>query len=210
MITIALPTGRVLTEALDLLSKIDLPVTLLKDRGRRLVIEEGKYRYILAKPMDVPLYVDHGVADLALAGSDVMWESGASLVELLDTHKGKCRIAIAGPPELESRFIGHESELMWLKVATKYPRIADSHFSSRGVQIEIIHLHGSIELAPKLGLSDCIMDIVQTGSTLKANNLKVLENVAPVSLRLVASRKSSEFNWQDIAEIVSRIRSLGR
>lgn len=210
MLTIALPTGRVLNDAIGFLDRIDLPTEKLKNKGRKLVLQDGCYRYILSKPMDVPLYVDHGVADLALVGSDVMWEVGASLVELVDTAMGKCRIAIAGPKELESRFIGHESELMWLKVATKYPNIADAHFSSRGVQVQIIHLHGSIELAPKLGLSDCIMDIVQTGSTLKANSLKVLENVASVSLRLVASRKSSEFNWNEISDIVHKIRAIGR
>ncbi len=210
MLTVALPTGRVMNEVIELLDSIGLPSARLKDRGRKLVLEDQNYRYILAKPMDVPLYVDHGVADLALVGSDVMWEAGASLIELIDTGMGKCRIVIAGPKELESRFIGHESELMWLKVATKYPNIADAHFSSRGVQVEIIHLHGSIELAPRLGLSDCIMDIVQTGSTLKANNLKVLANVTPVSLRLVASRKSSEFHWNEISDIVNRFRSIGR
>lgn len=210
MLTVALPTGRVMNEAIDLLYKSGLPVKALEERGRKLVIEESGYRYILSKPMDVPLYVDYGVADLALAGSDVMLESGASLVELADTGVGKCRIVIAGPSSLEPRFVAHESELMWLKVATKYPRIADSHFASRGIQVEIIHLHGSIELAPKLGLSDCIMDIVQTGKTLKANSLKILENVAPVSLRLIASRKSAEFHWDEIENIVKLIKSAGR
>ncbi|HPI98383.1 MAG TPA: ATP phosphoribosyltransferase [Synergistales bacterium] len=208
MITIALPTGRVLIEALDVLSRLDLPVSLLKSRGRELVIEDGPYRYILAKPMDVPLHVTYGAADLALVGSDVMWEMNAPLIELADTGRGKCRIVIAGPERMAKRFLGHESELMWLRIATKYPNIADRYFSSRGVQVEIIHMHGSIELAPMLGLSDCILDIVQTGSTLKANHLKIFENVTPVSLRLAGSVKSVQTKWEEISIILNKMESL--
>ncbi len=206
MFTIALPTGRVMEDALELLEETGLPVNNLQDCGRNLVVEEGDCRYILAKPMDVPLYAHYGIADLALAGSDVLWESGASLVELADTGRGKCRLAIAGPKELSDRFLGHESEIMGLRIATKYPRIADAHFSARGILIDIVHLHGSIELAPRLEMSDCILDIVQTGGTLRANRLSVIEEIAPVSLRLVASRKSAQLKWERISEIVRKIR----
>lgn len=206
MFTIALPTGRVMDDALELLSAAGLPVKNLQDCGRNLVIEEKGCRYVLAKPMDVPLYAHYGIADLALAGSDVLWESGASLVELADTGKGKCRLAIAGPESLAERFLGHESEIMGLRIATKYPRIADAHFSARGILIEIVHLHGSIELAPRLGMSDCILDIVQTGGTLRANDLVVIDEIAPVSLKLVASRKSAQLKWERIHEIVENIR----
>lgn len=206
MFTIALPTGRVMEDALELLRCAGLPVKNLQDCGRNLVIEEEDCRYVLAKPMDVPLYAHYGIADLALAGSDVLWESGASLVELADTGRGKCRLAIAGPEGLAERFLGHESEIMGLRIATKYPRIADAHFSARGILIEIVHLHGSIELAPRLGMSDCILDIVQTGGTLRANKLVVIDEIAPVSLRLVASRKSAQLKWERIHEIVERIR----
>ncbi|SMG18372.1 ATP phosphoribosyltransferase [Dethiosulfovibrio salsuginis] len=206
MITIALPTGRVLKEAIEILEDGGLPVEGLKNPGRELVIEEGSTRYILAKPMDVPLYVHRGVADLALAGSDVLWESGSQLVELLDTGRGLCSLQVAGPPELSDRFKGHRSELMGLKVATKYPEIADRHFSRKAIQIDLVHLNGSIELAPRLGLTDCILDIVQTGSTLKANGLVLLEYVAPVSLRLVASRKGASTMWDRIGPLVNSIK----
>jgi ATP phosphoribosyltransferase len=208
MLTIALPTGRVFPEAAALLASAGLPASCLASPGRRLVFEEGNFRYILAKPSDVPLYVGYGTADLAFAGGDVLQESALPLVELLDTGKGKCRVVVAGPPLLADRFRGHASEQMWLKVATKYPRITDDHFSSKGVQVDIIHLHGSIELAPKLGLSDCILDIVQTGSTLKANNLEVLEHVSDVSLRLVASKKSVALRWSEIRSVSNALKPL--
>jgi ATP phosphoribosyltransferase len=149
--------------------------------------------------------VSYGTADLAFAGGDVLLESAMPLVELFDTGKGRCRVVVAGPRSLAPRFLGHASELMWLKVATKYPRIADGHFSARGAQVDIIHLHGSIELAPKLGLSDCILDIVQTGGTLKANSLEVLEHVCDISLRLVASRKSTALRWDEVQSVAKKI-----
>ncbi|HOO87627.1 MAG TPA: ATP phosphoribosyltransferase [Synergistales bacterium] len=207
MLTIALPTGRVFSEAAELLMAAGLPASSLASPGRKLVFEEENFRYILAKPSDVPLYVSYGAADLAFAGGDVLQESALPLVEILDTGRGRCRVVVAGPASLAERFRGHASERMWLKVATKYPRIADNHFSSKGAQVDIIHLHGSIELAPKLGLSDCILDIVQTGSTLKANHLEVLEHVSDVSLRLVASKKSVALRWADIRAVSRAIKS---
>ncbi|ADE56817.1 MULTISPECIES: ATP phosphoribosyltransferase [Aminobacterium] len=205
MLTLALPTGRVMKEAIDLCDNMGLPTAELRKAGRRLVVQENNYRYILAKPTDVPLYVSYGVADLALVGNDVLQESAIDLVELADTERGKCRIVVAGPEELRSIFTGHPSELMWLKIATKYPRIADIYFSSLGVQVEIIHLHGSIELAPALGMAHCILDIVQTGTTLQANKLVVLQEVAKVSLRLVASRQSTSLRWPQMSELLQRI-----
>ena len=205
MLTIALPTGRVFSDAAALVAASGLPCSGLESPGRKLVIEDGDFRYILAKPSDVPLYVGYGTADLAFAGSDVLLESAIPLVELLDTGKGKCRVVVAGPAHLKKRFQAHQSELMWLKVATKYPRIADGFFAARGAQVDIIHLHGSIELAPKLGLSDCILDIVQSGNTLRANNLEILEHVCGISLRLVASKKSVALNWAGIRKVTEAI-----
>lgn len=205
MLALALPTGRVHRDALALLTALELPMGKLEKGGRSLVIEEGDYRYLLAKPMDVPLYVHYGIADLALAGSDVLAESPSSLIELGDTGRGRCRLVVAGPQELSSRFWSHESAIMGLRVATKYPRIADGYFAARGVQVEIIQLNGSVELAPLLNLSECILDIVQTGTTLKANGLVVLDEVAPVSLRLVASRRSSQLHWREIEKILERL-----
>ncbi len=208
MLTIVLPTGRVMKDAIDVMDKTGIPVQKIKNKGRKLIVEDGHYRFIFAKPMDVPLHISHGTADLGFVGSDVMKELEVPLIELADTGKGKCRIVVAGPPHLEKRFNGHESGLMWLTVATKYPNIADRYFSSRGVQVKILNLHGSIELAPVIGLSDCILDIVQTGSTLRANNLKILENVIPVSLYLAANKKSTQFKWRDISDIVKKIKEF--
>jgi ATP phosphoribosyltransferase len=188
MLTIALPTGRVQEDAIVLLQELGLPTEKLRSPGRSLVISEESVRYILAKPMDVPLYAHHGVADLAFAGSDVLWETSASLVLLADTGMGRCRLVVAGPPEMADRFLAHESNIMDIRVATKYPRIADAHFSSRGVQVNILHLNGSIELASRLGLADCILDIVQSGIP-QGKPSHVLEDVAPVSLHLVASAR---------------------
>ena len=205
MLTIALPTGRVFSDAVEMISGAGLPCDGLASPGRKLVIESGDFRYILAKPSDVPLYVSYGTADLAFAGGDVLLESAMPVVELLDTGSGRCSVVVAGPRSQAERFRGHASELMGLKVATKYPRIADGHFSARGAQVDIIHLHGSIELAPKLGLSDCILDIVQTGTTLKANGLVVLEEFFPVSLRLVSSLAASQLAWEALEDVTERI-----
>ncbi len=208
MLTIALPTGRMLEICRKILKGFGLPCDGLEHRGRSLVVEEKETRYLLAKPMDLPAYVHYGIADIAFAGSDVIRERGGSLVEIADTGEGRCRLAVAGPVGLAERFMGHESGLMGLRIATKYPVITNDYFASRGVQPEIITLHGSIELAPLLGLSDCILDIVQTGNTLKANRLRVLEDVAPVSLRIVASRKSTQTKWEHFDRILSRIRQM--
>lgn len=204
MFTLCLPTGRVLEEAIEVLEELDIPTEKLRDRGRALVIQDEGFRFLLAKPMDVPVYVHYGIADLALAGSDVIWESGASLVELRDTSRGVCRIVLAGPKKVAALFLGHESQLMGLRIATKYPRIAEEYFAERGIQVELVHLNGSIEMAPRLGLSDCIVDIVQTGSTLRANSLSVIAEIAPVSLRFVSSRKGLQLAWDVIEEIIGK------
>lgn len=204
MFTLCLPTGRVLEEAIEVLEELDIPTGKLRDRGRALVIQDEGFRFLLAKPMDVPVYVHYGIADLALAGSDVIWESGASLVELRDTSRGVCRIVLAGPKKVAALFLGHESQLMGLRIATKYPRIAEEYFAERGIQVELVHLNGSIEMAPRLGLSDCIVDIVQTGSTLRANSLSVIAEIAPVSLRFVSSRKGLQLAWDVIEEITGK------
>ncbi|HOO63659.1 MAG TPA: ATP phosphoribosyltransferase [Synergistaceae bacterium] len=209
MLTVALPTGRVLEDALEVLDFLHIPTEILKNRGRKLILEDTSYRFILAKPMDVPLYVNRGIADLALAGSDVLLERKSSVVEIGDTRKGQCRLAIAGPREVAKRFESHESSMTGLRIATKYPRVAEEYFRSRGIQVELLHLHGSIELAPRLGLADCIVDIVQTGSTLKANGLVILEEICPVSLRLVASRKSAHLRWELFAPFVEAFRQKG-
>ena len=163
MLTFALPTGRSLDSCVDILERAGLPTEKLKNAGRNLVIEEASFRYLLSKPSDVPAMVHYGAADLALAGNDVIEEAGIALTELLDTGRGRCVMAVAGPGEMAEKFCGHVSGLMGLKVATKYTRLAEKTFAEWGIQIKLLKLNGSVELAPALGLADCIFDVVQTG-----------------------------------------------
>ncbi len=205
MLTFALPTGRSLESCIEILGGAGLPVEKLKNAGRNLVIEEGSFRYLLSKPSDVPAMVHYGAADLAITGNDVISESGISLIELFDTGRGKCVMAIAGPPAVAAKFSGSLCELMGLKVATKYTNVAERTFASWGVQIKILKLNGSVELAPALGLSDCIFDIVQTGSTLRANGLIVIKETEPVSLRFVAGAGAVQLRWHSIFGVVNSI-----
>ena len=208
MLTFALPTGRVLGDCIEILEGSGLPTERLRNAGRNLVIQEETFQYLLSKPSDIPTLVSQGAADLALAGSDVITETGVALAELLDTKKGLCYMAIAGPKELAERFRRHESELMGLRIATKYLNTAEKTFAARGVQVRLLHLHGSVELAPALGLSDCILDIVQTGSTLAANGLEVIERTADVSLRLIGNPGALQLRWEELSDVVSALRSF--
>lgn len=216
MLTFVLPTGRVLQDAIALIGAAGLPANGLSSIGRRLVVVEGEFRYILAKPTDVPVYIVAGTADLGLAGSDVLMEMSAPVVELADTRTGICRMVLAAPKDrpLQGDFSDGAAKpaagIPWIRVATKYPSIADRYFSSRGIQAEIIRLNGSVELAPSLGMSDCIVDIVQTGNTLAANGLVELATICPVSLRLVASRKSIVRRQREIRGILSAMTNRRR
>ncbi|HDQ92959.1 MAG TPA: ATP phosphoribosyltransferase [Synergistetes bacterium] len=205
MISIAVPTGRMLKESIPVLSRMGLPCESLFSPGRSLVIEEKDFKYLLAKPMDVPSYVHYGAADMALSGSDVLMERSVPLVELAETGAGRCRLVVAGSKELAPRFSGAGTSLTGLRVATKYPGITASFFASRGARLEIIHMHGSVELAPLLGISDCILDIVQSGETLRANGLRVLLEVANVSMRLLGSRYFIQKNRNFVSGIISML-----
>ena len=210
MLTFALPTGRLLEDCITILEGAGLPVERLKKAGRGLVIEEGSFRYLLTKPSDVPAMVYYGAAQLGLAGSDVIEESDIALQELLDTGRGRCFMAVAGPEEAAEKFSGHKSRLMGLKVATKYTRLAEKTFSGWGVQIKLLKLNGSVELAPALGLADCIFDVVQTGGTLRANGLSVIKKTMPVSLRLVAGISSAQMSWDSLFGVAGAIAAFVR
>ncbi|MDR3354615.1 MAG: ATP phosphoribosyltransferase [Synergistaceae bacterium] len=205
MPVIALPTGRSFDSCVEIIQGAGLPVGRLKDAGRNLVIDEGEYRFLMGKPSDIPTLVSQGVADLALVGSDVTEESDADLTELLDTGRGRCYMAVAGPEELARRFSGHASSLMGLRVGTKYQRTARRTFAAWGVQIRTLYLNGSVELAPALGLADCIFDIVQTGGTLRANGLAVIKRTAEVSLRLVAGFGALQLRWGSLRSVVEAV-----
>lgn len=207
MITIALPTGRSLKDCVDILEGAGLPASGLRDPGRNLLIENRGIRYLLSKPSDIPAIICCGAADMAIVGNDVTEEAGVSLAELADTRRGKCVMAIAGPSEAKAKLSRGISGLMGLRVATKYVRIAEKTFENQGVQIKILKLNGSVEIAPAIGLSDCIFDIVQTGGTLRANGLDVIKVTKDVSLRLVAGTGTVQTRWNDISIIADAIKN---
>jgi len=199
VITIALAKGRLAEQAAVLLEGAGVDCSVLRDQGRKLVLEDarGEFRFVLVKPSDVPTYVDCGVADLGVVGKDTIMEENRPLYELLDLGFGACRLCIAGYED--------KKPVAPLRVATKYPNIARAFYHARGENIEIIKLNGSVELGPLIGLSDVILDIVESGGTLKANGLKVLEDVCDVSARLVANRVSLKVKGRRMREVIDRI-----
>jgi ATP phosphoribosyltransferase len=201
MLTIAIAKGRMQAEALGLLARAGVRVPEEALASRRLAVEDegGSYRFIFVKPADVPVYVEHGIADCGVVGRDVLLETEADVLQPLDLKIGCCRLAVAaraGGPSLRAGV---------LHVATKYPRVAAAHFGSRGVPVEIIELSGSVELAPVLGLADCIVDLVETGRTLAENGLVVVENIADSSARLVANRASYQLKAAAVGELVNAL-----
>lgn len=201
-VTFALAKGRLAEEAIKLLERRQVDCSCLREKSRRLVFEtEQGYRFMLVKPSDVPTYVDHGVADIGIVGKDTLMEENRPLYEMLDLGFGACRICVAGRPETSLQ----DSHL---RVATKYPRIASEVFAQRGSTIEIIRLNGSVELGPLVGLSDVILDIVESGATLRANGLCVLEEICPVSARLVVNRVSLKTKAARIRPLVEGLREL--
>ncbi|MGD6854797.1 ATP phosphoribosyltransferase [Bacillus infantis] len=200
LLTIAMPKGRIFEEAAELLRQagFDLPPEF--DDSRKLIIdvEEERFQFILAKPMDVPTYVEHGVADLGIAGKDVMLEEERDVYELLDLQISACYLAVAGIP-------GTKMNEVAPKVATKYPNVAAAYFREQGEQVEIIKLNGSIELAPLIGLSDRIVDIVSTGRTLKENGLVEYEQIVGITSRLIVNPVSYRIKDKRISEIVGKL-----
>ena len=186
MLNIALPKGRLGDKVYGLFSSIGYDCAAIYEDNRKLVFEnpERGVRYLLVKPSDVAIYVEHGAADIGVVGKDVLLETQPDVYELLDLQLGRCRLAVAAKN-------GWQEDLsLPLRVATKYPRVAKEYYEAQGRQIEIIRLNGSIELAPILGLSDVIVDIVETGTTLKENDLGVFADVAQSSARLIANKAS--------------------
>ncbi len=186
MLNIALPKGRLGDKVYELFSKIGYDCKSIYEDNRKLIFEnpENGVRYFLVKPSDVAIYVEHGAADVGVVGKDILLESEPDIYELLDLNLGKCRVAVAAKTD----YI--EDTDRTLRVATKFVNIAKQYYASLNREIEIIKLNGSIELAPILGLSDVIVDIVETGTTLKENNLKVYNDIVPISARFIANKSS--------------------
>lgn len=207
-ITFALAKGRLAKNALALFEQIGITCEEMKDEKTRKLIfvnEELGFKFFLAKPTDVPTYVEYGAADIGIVGKDTLLEEGRELYEVLDLNMGKCRMCVAGPESAKEKLRHHEL----IRVASKYPNIAKDYFYNQKNQtVEIIKLNGSVELAPIVGLAEVIVDIVETGATLKENGLGVLEEVCPLSARMVVNQVSMKMENERINKIINDLRAV--
>ncbi len=203
MLNIALPKGRLGEKVYAMFEAAGYGCPSIKEQNRRLVFEneEVGVRYFWVKPSDVAIYVERGAADIGVAGKDILLEYAPAVYELADLNLGKCRMAVAGPADF------CDDPSVTLRVATKFPQIAKAHFNAKNRQIDIIKLNGSIELAPLLGLSDVIVDIVETGTTLKENGLSVLDTIVPISARLIAGKASYSFLGDEIRTLAEKMKA---
>ena len=199
MLNIALPKGRLGEKAYDMFEKAGYGCPAILEGGRKLIFENEDLglRFFWVKPSDVAIYVERGAADIGIAGKDILLEYEPEVYELLDLKMGKCRMAVAAKNGFR------DDPRKRLRVATKFANIAGNYYLAKGRDIDIIHLNGSIELAPILDLSDVIVDIVETGTTLKENDLSVIETVVPISARLIANKASYKFKYSQIKPLVA-------
>ena len=207
-ITFALAKGRLAKHTLNLLEQIGITCEEMKDEKTRKLIfvnEELGFKFFLSKATDVPTYVEMGAADIGVVGKDTILEAGRKLYEVLDLGVGKCRMCVAGPAEAKDKL--HDGSL--IRVASKYPRIAKDYFyNSKHQTVEIIKLNGSVELAPIVGLSEVIVDIVETGSTLRENGLEVLEEICPLSARVVVNEVSMKMEHERITKLIRDLKGV--
>ena len=198
-IRIALTKGRLEKDTVALFDRMGLDTSAVKDKGRRLILPVGEgIEVVLAKAADVLTYVEHGVCDLGVVGRDTIAEYGGSFYEVLDLGFGRCRFALAAPKDRDF-FAGYHVKT----IASKYPNVARAYFERKGMDVRIIKIEGSVELAPLLGLSDGIVDIVETGSTLRENGLAVVEDILPISARLIVNMACMKLRKQEIEQLVS-------
>jgi ATP phosphoribosyltransferase len=207
-ITVALAKGRLANSTMEILEKIGITCDEIKDKSSRKLIfvnEDLKLKFFLAKASDVPTYVEYGAADIGVVGKDTILEEGRKMYEVLDFGLGKCRMCVAGPASAMDLL--HHGEL--IRVATKYPNIAKDYFYNKKHQtVEIIKLNGSIELAPIVGLSEVIVDIVETGSTLRENGLEVLEEICNISARMVVNEVSMKMEHERISQMIKNLKEV--
>ena len=205
-LTFALAKGRLANKSLDLFEKIGITCEEMKDKETRKLIfinEELKLKFFLSKTSDVPTYVEYGAADLGVVGSDTIMEEGRKVLEVLDLGLGKCNMCVAGPASAKELL--HNNQV--IRVASKYPAIAKNYFYNQKHQtVEIVKLNGSVELAPIVGLSEVIVDIVETGSTLKANGLEVLETICPLSARVIVNEASMKLQRERITKLIKDLK----
>lgn len=206
-ITIALAKGRLAKETLKMLEHIGVTCEEINDEKTRKLIfvnEELKLKFFLAKPSDVPTYVEYGAADIGVVGKDTIMEEGRTLYEVYDLKIGKCKMCVCGPSSAKERLLHHEL----IRVASKYPNIAKDYFYNKKHQtVEIIKLNGSVELAPIVGLAEVIVDIVETGATLRENGLEVLEEICPLSARIVVNQVSMKMENERINRLINDLKN---
>ncbi len=204
MLNVALPKGRLGDKVYRLLESIGYECPELLQDSRKLIFlnEKAGVKYFLVKPSDVAIYVEYGAADIGVVGKDVLDEGDFDIYELLNLNLGICKMAVAAKNDFR------EDLDRPLRVATKYPRIAKNFYAKKNREIEIIKLNGSIELAPVLGLSDVIVDIVETGKTLKENGLRVYEDILPISARLIANKSAFNFKGEEITKIINAVKGI--
>ena len=202
MLNIALPKGRLGERVYSMFEKAGFACPSIRENNRKLIFEneECGVRYFWVKPSDVAIYVERGAADIGVAGKDILMEYRPDVYELLDLDTGKCRMAVAAKKDFR------DDPARRLRVATKFGHIAEDYYASLGREIDIIHLNGSIEIAPILGLSDVIVDIVETGTTLKENDLVVMEEILPISARLIANKANFKFKSEPIERLLASLR----
>ncbi len=203
MINVALPKGRLGEKVYAMFEAAGYECPSIKENSRKLIFEneEVGIRYFWVKPSDVAIYVERGAADIGVAGKDILLEYSPDVYELLDMNMGKCRMAVAAPKDF------HDDKEKTLRVATKFVNIARNYYAEQSRDIDIIKLNGSIEIAPILGLSDVIVDIVETGTTLKENDLEVFETIVPISARLIANKANFKFKTEEIESIVAKMKA---
>jgi ATP phosphoribosyltransferase len=202
---VAVPKGQIFEDALRALGAAGLPVEVLRDNGRRLFYRKEDTEFIVSRPSDVPVFVEHGAADVGIVGKDVLEEQRPNVMELKDLGTGACRMILAAPQsraEEVQRAIAHAEVV---RVATKFPNTARRYFESLGRQAEIIELHGSVELAPLVGLAECIVDLTATGTTLRENDLVALDEISSSTVRLIANRGAYRLRHEEIAALVDAV-----
>jgi len=203
-LTVALPKGRLLAPSIDLFKRIGATITDYETKSRRLVFDAdgGRYRFMIAKPFDVPTYVEYGIADVGIVGSDVLMEEDHDVHEPLELRFGNCCLVLAAPRDRAGDGLPLHSVH---RVATKYPNLTKRYFASRGIQVETIKLYGSVELAPITGLAEMIVDLVQTGRTLEENGLVPIAEIAKASARLIVNRASHKIRLKEISALIDKL-----
>lgn len=208
-IRIAVPKGAIFEDALRALGAAGLPVEVLRDNGRKLVYRVEGTEFVISRPTDVPVFVEHGAADLGIVGKDVLEEKQPNVMELKDLGTGACRMILAAPEDRADEVRESIAHAEVVRVATKFPNTARRYFEGIGRQAEVIALHGSIELAPLVGLAECIVDLTATGTTLRENHLEILDDISSSTARVIANRGSYRLRHAEIAALVDAMQPSG-